>query len=95
MLTVQIDPANKYDQMFVVTTDKQAPLPSFTNASFTIPKNTPCSWFVEEHTTAATMDEAAGPTGFLDPYAFASPRGPRHGAGTYTESVHRDFTTAP
>lgn len=95
VFTVLIDPTNKSDTMTVVTTQKTAKLPSFPGAAFTIPKNTACVWYVEEHGTAATVDAAAGPTGFLDEFAFGDPRGPRRGTGTYTESEHRDFTSAP
>lgn len=78
--------------MFVVTSAKQTKLPTFPATSFAIPAGEPCDWSVETHGTYATPDEATGPEGMLDTLSNGEPRGPRHGAGVYTESESRAFT---
>ncbi len=83
---------NSYGAMFVVTSAKQTKLPAFPATSFSIPAGEPCDWSVETHGTFTTLDEAAGPEGMLDTLSNGEPRGPRRGAGVYTESEHRGFT---
>jgi hypothetical protein len=84
-----------YDTMFVVTADKQEGLPSFPASGFTIPASTDCEWYVESHGAFATVDDATGPGGMLDAFSNGTPRGPKRGTSSYTESEHRTFTTAP
>jgi hypothetical protein len=84
-----------YDAVFVVTSQSQATIPSFPAASFSLPANTAFEWYVETHGAFATVDAATGSQGMLDPLAYGRPRGSRRGNGTYTETEHRQFTTAP
>lgn len=83
-----------YDVMHIVTTKTQAPLPSFPASAFTIPPGTDCTWAVETHGTYATVDAATTASGFLDSMASGMVRGPRRGAGSYTDSESRSFTTS-
>lgn len=91
--TIYIDPFNTSNSMHVVTTAKTASLPAFTDASYTVPAATSCEWFVETHGTYATVDDAAGPTGYIDTFSHHAPEGPKTGDGSYTETIHRTFTS--
>jgi hypothetical protein len=97
VFSIIIDPASTSvpTTMHVVTAAKTAKLPSFPAASFTIPPSKDCYWWVEAHGNIATVDAAAGPTGFLDSFVHHTLEGPRRGGGTYTESVHRSFKSPP
>jgi len=62
------------------------------------PKGRLCLWSIETHGNYPTVDDATGPTGFLDPYSLesdASLRGPKRDNGSFTTSESRAFTTAP
>jgi hypothetical protein len=97
LFTVTIDPvgASVPSTMHIVTAATSVRLPSFPAASYTIPPSTECYWWVEKHGNLATVDAAAGPTGHLDSFVHHLLEGPRRGGGTYTESIHRRFTSPP
>lgn len=82
------------DHIYVVTKEKSLKIPSFP-VSFSIPPNNDVRWSIETHGSYATVDEAAGPKGFIDQFAYHAPEGSRRGTGTYTQSEWRAFTTAP
>jgi hypothetical protein len=80
----------------IVTGEKRVTIPEFPNGFTLIPDDL-YNWRVETHGDAATVDEAAGPDGFVDswaPYADG-PNNPKRGDGTYAISAGRLFTTAP
>ena len=84
-----------YQGMYIVTTRRSITIPVFPN--FTPRRNDLFNWRVERHGSAATMDELAGPGGYLDPFSRSDdqPHGPRTGDGSYSISRGRTFTTAP
>jgi len=97
VFSILIDPANTNvpTTMHIVTAAKTVRLPSFPAASFTIPPSKECFWWVESHGSVATVDAAAGPTGFLAAFTHHTLEGPRRGGGSYTESIHRSITSPP
>jgi hypothetical protein len=97
VFSIIIDPSNTTvpTTMHVVTAAKTVRLPSFPAASYTIPPSKECFWWVESHGSIATVDAAAGPTGFLSAFTHHTLEGSRRGGGSYTESVHRSFTSPP
>jgi hypothetical protein len=86
---------NFYDGMYVVTTRRSITLPAFTG--YAPRRNELYNWRVEKHGSAATMDELAGPSGYLDAFSRTDdqPQGPRSGDGSFSISTGRTFTTAP
>jgi hypothetical protein len=82
-----------YDAVFVVTTNKQTKIPA---ALFgLLPANALVYWSVETHGSYASVDDATASDGLLDAFSYGRIRGPRRGAGSYTESEQRGFTTKP
>jgi hypothetical protein len=90
VFTIWVDHVNTGNVMYVVTTANKVKVPSF--PSYSVPPGVENEWFVEQHSSATTVDEAAGPNGFLDSFAYGSPQGPRRGPGTYAESAHRFYS---
>jgi len=90
----------KTDGLFIVTTKKTFKLPKVANDTFALVPATTYYWRVQTHGSLATMDEAAAPGGFLDPfgddYYHISPGGPRRGSGSFSVSDYSDkITMAP
>ncbi|HVR20729.1 MAG TPA: hypothetical protein VMS65_13560, partial [Polyangiaceae bacterium] len=85
-----------FDGMFVVTAEKRMTIPEFPNG-FTLVPGARFDWTVETHGTAASVDDLAGPTGFIDAWApFADAvASPRRGDGTFAQSTGQRFTTVP
>jgi hypothetical protein len=81
-------------KFYVVTKEAQAKLPVFPISAVSLPANAKGTWHVETHGAATTVDEAAGPDGFLDPDAFFLD-GPPGAAGSFTLSEKRAFQSAP
>jgi hypothetical protein len=84
---------NFYEDMFIVTADKQAQLPAPADGGLALAAGQPYTWSVENHGNLATMDDATGSNGFLD----SSSRdgqvvGPRRDSGSYTGSAERLVT---
>jgi hypothetical protein len=50
---------------------------------------------VQTHGSYASVDAAAGPSGFFEPFQFESPEGPLRGEGTFTESSGVSYTSPP
>ncbi|MFI5308758.1 MAG: hypothetical protein ACHQ53_15480 [Polyangiales bacterium] len=88
-----VDADTTYDTVYVVTTAKQAMIPAPPISAFAA--NVKLYWWIETHEGFATVDDATGPEGMLDTISTGTIRGPRRGAGTYTESEHRSVTTSP
>jgi hypothetical protein len=86
-------------RFFVVTEDFKASLPVFGGASgIAWPKGRACSWSVEIHGAYPTVDQATGPTGFLDSfgyYYYGELQGLRRDNGGFSSSTNFNFTTAP
>ena len=79
-----------YEGMYVVTTRKTITMPTFPNG-FTFRAGDDGYWRVETHGDAETVDDLAGPDGFVDsfgPYAD-EPDGPRRDAGSFAISAGR------
>jgi hypothetical protein len=95
VFTIAIDPFNGYNKMHVVTAGTSVKIPSFPDATYTIPQSVECYWWVETHGNWATMDDAAGSTGFMSAFTHHALEGPRTGGGSYTETIHRRFTSPP
>jgi hypothetical protein len=88
-----------YTTFNVVTEDFKTQLPALGGASgIAWPKGKTCSWAVEIHGSFATVDAAAGPTGYLDPfsyYYYGEQWGPKRDNGGFSVSGAWNFTTAP
>ena len=84
-----------YDAIYVVTEAQQTRLPIGVEFGHAPPANSDFTWSVEVHDAYKTIDEATSETGHLSAYAAEEIRGPRRGAGTWSRSVPRVFTTAP
>jgi hypothetical protein len=84
-------------QFFVVTEDYRAELPIL-SAGIPWPKGRQCDWSVELHGTYATVDQAAGPTGFFDPFGllyYGELLGPKRDNQYFSVSGTYSLTTAP
>jgi hypothetical protein len=90
-----IEDTSPYGGMFIVTSEKQATIPSFPNG-FTLIPGDEYNWRVETHRSWMTMDELAGPEGFADSWApyCESPESPLRGDGQYAISFGRTFFLA-
>lgn len=84
-----------YDSIYVVTEAKQTRLPIGVKFGYTPPANADFAWSIEVHDAYPTIDEAASEAGHISAYASEEIRGPKRGAGTWSRSVPRLFTTAP
>jgi hypothetical protein len=86
-------------RFFVVTEDFKAQLPVLGGASgIPLPKMRQCDWSIELHGAYATVDQAAGPTGFLDPFgSYYDGRlwGLKSSNGSFSTSSSYSITTAP
>jgi hypothetical protein len=86
-------------RFFVVTEDFKSPLPIFSGPSaIPWPKGRPCSWSVEIHGAYPTVDQATGPTGFLDSFGwryYGELQGLKRDNGGFSTSSSLNFTTAP
>jgi hypothetical protein len=82
---------DRNDVLQLVTSRHEAKLP--TAPHYAVPSKRQFAWWVETHGAYASVDEAAGPEGFLDTCAARKPTGPERGRGTYSESLSRNFTT--
>jgi hypothetical protein len=101
-LYLSCDPAQQgygVTRFFVVTEDFKTQLPVFTGAGgIPWPKGRQCSWSVETHGEYSTVDQATGPTGFLDShgyYYYGELWGLKRDNGSFSTSSTFYFTTAP
>ncbi len=81
--------------IYIVTNKKQIKIPDL-NGSFPLRSATAHVWRVETHGNLQSLDEATGPQGFQDSFAFYGdkPDGSSHrGDGTLAISAPRGFTT--
>jgi len=84
---------NFYEDMFVVTADKETQIPTFAGSGFTVAKGQPYTWSVENHGNYASTDDATGANGFLDACSRdGQVVGPRRDSGTFTDSERRGLT---
>jgi hypothetical protein len=86
---------DNYDRMCILTSQKEAKLPVSPLSDFTPAANSNYAWAIEVHGDFADVDAASSDAGYLSPYALGEIRGPMRGSGSYAESAHADFTTAP
>jgi hypothetical protein len=86
-------------RFFVVTEDYKAQLPVLGGPSgIPLPKGRQCQWSIELHGTYATVDQAAGPTGFFDShsyYYYGELWGLKRDNGAFSISNTYYLTTAP
>jgi hypothetical protein len=88
-----------YTTYNVVTQDFKTQVPSLGGAS-PIPwvKNQDCDWWVQIHGGYLTVDDAAGPTGYLDPFSlfyYGELWGPKRDNGGFTMSETWILHTSP
>jgi hypothetical protein len=91
---VHMESVSFYESIYVVTARKSIPMPTFPNG-FAL-RAADDAWFrIEAHGGPATVDEAAGPNGFVDAFGpwGDDPDGPRRDAGTFAISTRSDFWT--
>jgi hypothetical protein len=88
-----------YTTFNVVTQDYKAELPNLGGATgIAWPKAKGCTWDVEIHGSYATVDAAAGATGYFDPLSwryYGELLGPKRDNGLFSESSSWGLTTAP
>jgi hypothetical protein len=91
-----------YFSMYIVTADTQVTLPSVLGDSFTLlpgaGESAEFGWGIETHGDYKTVDEMAGPTGFIDSFGDSwgtSPTGPTRQDGSFTYSGTYVFTVGP
>jgi hypothetical protein len=91
---VHMESVSFYESIYVVTARTSIPMPTFPNGYGL--RAADDAWFrIEAHGDLATVDEAAGSSGFVDsfgPWADV-PDGPRRNAGTFAISVASGFWT--
>jgi hypothetical protein len=87
--------AESDESLYVVTSKKEAKLPIAPFLPYVPRANTAFEWRVETHGKFASVDEATAEAGLIGPFFEYGLRGSKRGAGTYTESGHRKFTTPP
>jgi hypothetical protein len=91
-----VDTTGLYQTLYVVTAEKQLTIPEVLDGGFALQKNKIFEWRVATHGSFGSVDEMAGSTGYLDPFAVeAEPVGPNLEDGQYTISAARYFTSAP
>jgi hypothetical protein len=90
-----LDNYDVWSGLYIVTAGKQTSIPSFPNGFQLIPGDV-YNWRVETHGSFATVDEMAGPEGFVDSWApyCEGVENPRRGDGQYAISAGRLFTMA-
>jgi len=89
------DALDVYENFYVITTEKNAKLPVDEVMLPSLRSSFVYEWSVRTHRTIATVDDATGPTGYLDSFCYGRLRGPRRDSGSHTGSELRSFTTAP
>jgi hypothetical protein len=86
-------------RFFVITEDYKTQLPVFGGPSgIPLPKARQCGWSIEIHGLYATVDQATGPTGFLDShgyYYYGELWGLKRDNGGFSTSLTYYLTTAP
>lgn len=95
LITLENDGYNQY--LHIVTSRKLLTLPEVAGGIFTLDSNQFYRWWVETHGDYATVDEMAGPSGFMDQFSWdwENPIGPNQQDGSFTLSGRYGFTTAP
>jgi hypothetical protein len=93
---VDTTPTAIWQTLYVVTAGKQLTMPEVVGGGFALQKGKIFEWRVATHGSFSSVDEMAGPSGYLDPFAVeAEPVGPNLEDGQYTISASRYFTSAP
>jgi hypothetical protein len=91
-----VDKTGPYEDLWVVTADKQLTIPEVLNGGFALNGNNVHSWNVETHGEFASVDAMAEPEGFWDLFTWEDgPVGPLVDEGSWSVSSSRYFTTAP
>lgn len=91
-----VDTTGLYQTLYVVTAEKQLTMPEVVDGGFALQANKVFEWRVATHGSFGSVDEMAGPSGYLDAFAVeAEPVGPNLEDGQYTISAARYFTSAP
>jgi hypothetical protein len=88
-----VDAVFSYDNFYVVTSEKRAKIPVDSVMLPSLRLDSVYEWSVRTHRKFATVDEATGPTGYLDSFCYGRLRGPRRDSSSHTESELRSFTT--
>ncbi len=93
---VSIQHRDVYSGIYIVTTNEQFTIPDVVQGSYQLPGGGFIDWYVETHGEYNSVDDAAEPGGFLDPFgATDAPVGPRRRDGSFTQSGYRTFSLAP
>jgi len=86
------------DRLYVISRRHSFALPRVLNGGFTLLAGESYGWQIETHGSPASVDEMAGPTGYMDAFSTApsdlKPKGSRPGNGSYTLSVQKTLTVA-
>ena len=81
------------DRLFVIGNQRPFKIPTVTDGSYALMPGATYVWSIETHGTPASVDEMAGPGGFIDSYAdrhgSLEPTGKRAGDGTFTVSARK------
>ncbi|MEP7052512.1 MAG: hypothetical protein ABJB12_19250 [Pseudomonadota bacterium] len=97
-VSVLINGTSGNDRLYVISSERSFKLPSVLNGAYSLVHGESYRWQVETHGTAASVDELAGPSGFIDAFSVNhsdfSPSGPSTGDGAYTLSAAKFFTVA-
>jgi hypothetical protein len=85
-----------YDAIYIATTKTQLTIPPIVGNNF-LKGGEGYYWRIETHGKYKTVDDMAGPTGYLDSFSAdeATPQGPRNSDGQYSITSSRVFTAAP
>jgi len=94
-----VDPSISDDRLYVVGSKAPFVLPKVVDGLYTLQAGASYVFRVETHGAPATVDDMAGPNGFLDEFSGSndddSPVGPRTGDGSYTLSTALNVKAAP
>lgn len=86
------------DRLYVISNEHSFKLPSVLSGMYSLVHGESYRWQIETHGNPASVDDMAGPSGFIDAFSTNhsdfSPLGKRPGDGAYTLSVATFFKVA-
>jgi hypothetical protein len=86
------------DRLYVISSQHSFKLPTVLNGTYSLVHGESYRWQIETHGNPASVDDMAGPLGFIDAFSTNhsdfSPLGNRPGDGAYTLSGAKFFTVA-
>jgi hypothetical protein len=97
-VSMLINGASGNDRLYVISNEHSFKLPTVVNGTYSLVHGESYRWQIETHGNPASMDDMAGPAGFIDAFSTNhsdfSPLGQRTGDGAYTLSSAKFFTVA-